>query len=364
MPHNFPILVSSGTSEGWQRPTDWLPIPTISTGEEVIYILVAVRNLVGNFIAFRISGDYTVDWGDGNIENVASGVKAEHSYAWADVGDVTSDGFRQALIKITPQAGSHITLVDFQEYHTTIGAGKSSQFIDLVLNIPNVSGSNIIVGYEVGNATYHRNVQRLAIYESGNLTNLQLLLNSLTSLRKLILPTITSITNLRQFRTNCNLIDEQIDISFSNVSNMDFTYRFNYGVRHISHVLPSVTSAIYMVQDCFNLISISVDMPIVTNITAFFDDCRNIICVEMNVPNVTTTTNMFLNTGSIQKCVLTGITVGFNVANNQMSATALNELFTSLGTADGVQSIMITGNYGAATCDTTIATAKGWTIVS
>jgi hypothetical protein len=48
-----------------------------------------------------------------------------------------------------------------------------------------------------------------------------------------------------------------------------------------------------------------------------------------------------------------------------LSASALNEIFTNLGTAEGAQYLHIRGAYGAAdiSCDRTIATAKGWTIL-
>ena len=38
-------------------------------------------------------------------------------------------------------------------------------------------------------------------------------------------------------------------------------------------------------------------------------------------------------------------------------------MFTSLGTASGSQTITITGNPGSATCNTFIATSKGYTVV-
>lgn len=47
-----------------------------------------------------------------------------------------------------------------------------------------------------------------------------------------------------------------------------------------------------------------------------------------------------------------------------LNSDQLNNVFTNLGTAAGVQTITITGNPGAATCNTAIATAKGWTVVA
>jgi Leucine-rich repeat (LRR) protein len=47
---------------------------------------------------------------------------------------------------------------------------------------------------------------------------------------------------------------------------------------------------------------------------------------------------------------------------NQLTATALNDLFTSLPTVQAGE-IDIRNNPGAATCDRSIATAKGWSFV-
>jgi hypothetical protein len=51
----------------------------------------------------------------------------------------------------------------------------------------------------------------------------------------------------------------------------------------------------------------------------------------------------------------------FSVASCKLSATALNEIYTNLPTVTS-QTITVTGNYGTATDDPTIATAKGWTV--
>ncbi|MDJ0338273.1 hypothetical protein [Cryobacterium sp. PH31-O1] len=59
-----------------------------------------------------------------------------------------------------------------------------------------------------------------------------------------------------------------------------------------------------------------------------------------------------------------GLTVSAHMTNGLLSAEALNEVFTNLGTARNGATITITGNPGTATCDRTIATAKGWTVAA
>lgn len=59
-----------------------------------------------------------------------------------------------------------------------------------------------------------------------------------------------------------------------------------------------------------------------------------------------------------------GIRYSLSVSGSQLDAAALNTLFTNLGTAaDAAQKITITGTPGAASCDRSIATAKGWTVI-
>jgi hypothetical protein len=93
-----------------------------------------------------------------------------------------------------------------------------------------------------------------------------------------------------------------------------------------------------------------------------FASATSIYQVDLNMPIVTNTVQMFISIGSLQKFTATGLTRGITISNNLMSATELNNFFTSLGTASGAQTIVVTGNPGAATCNVLIATLKGFTV--
>jgi hypothetical protein len=49
------------------------------------------------------------------------------------------------------------------------------------------------------------------------------------------------------------------------------------------------------------------------------------------------------------------------VASCKLSATKLNEIYSNLKTVTG-KTITVTGNYGTASDDPSIAIAKGWTV--
>ena len=96
---------------------------------------------------------------------------------------------------------------------------------------------------------------------------------------------------------------------------------------------------------------------------SMFNNCTSISIVSFTTTALTTTTNMFNSCISIQRTILTGLTRGVSLLNCQMSATELNSFFNALGTASGAQTITVTGNPGASTCNTSIATTKGFTVV-
>ena len=72
-------------------------------------------------------------------------------------------------------------------------------------------------------------------------------------------------------------------------------------------------------------------------------------------------TNTCANASNLSRFRATGLKFAISFADCKLSAAALNEIFTNLGTASA-QTITIINNYGAATCNRSIATAKGWTV--
>jgi len=68
-------------------------IPFIGEEEEVIYFFLYVLKNSPNDIAFRVTGAYVVDWGDGSTESFSSGATASKVYSGEE---------RYVTIKVTP----------------------------------------------------------------------------------------------------------------------------------------------------------------------------------------------------------------------------------------------------------------------
>lgn len=84
------------------------------------------------------------------------------------------------------------------------------------------------------------------------------------------------------------------------------------------------------------------------------DDCYNI-----------SNTTLFVSASGqvLQRLILTNLRIGIDISNQQMTAIALNDFFSSIGTANGAQTITIKECIGALTCDRSIATNKGYTVI-
>jgi len=70
---------------------------------------------------------------------------------------------------------------------------------------------------------------------------------------------------------------------------------------------------------------------------------------------------MFATCNSLARIEAKDFRFTFSVANCKLSAAALDEIYTNLPIVVG-QTITVTGNYGIAGDDPTIATLKGWTV--
>jgi hypothetical protein len=111
----------------------------------------------------------------------------------------------------------------------------------------------------------------------------------------------------------------------------------------------------------------TIDMPNSSFLRRTFQSCttRKLIfsAIHPNPTNISSNSGAFRFMRNLEELIVPNLERGFNIDNSNMGATALDAMFTSLGTANGSQTITITGNPGAATCTTSIATAKGFTIV-
>ena len=126
----------------------------------------------------------------------------------------------------------------------------------------------------------------------------------------------------------------------------------------------NVTNMGYMFSECSSLVEVpQLNTQNVTNMNGMFIGCSSLVKVSLlDAQSVTSAGHMFFNCSSLESVRLYGLSRSVSVSNTKLNATELNRLFESLGVAQGSQTISINNTPGAATCNRSIATKKGWTV--
>jgi hypothetical protein len=150
----------------WVRPEDWLPMPEILETEDKIGILCAVWDDTQNFVRFIVncataSGitgqSYSVDWGDGVIETFAGNTSASHFYDYSNIpeGTLSSRGYRQVLITITPSDPGHTISIfnsgNLQGSAPFASDGVAMPFLDISISSTNESKASVTISTDPAN---------------------------------------------------------------------------------------------------------------------------------------------------------------------------------------------------------------------
>ena len=343
------------------RPDDWPVLPIVSTGKQKFVGLYAVYNAVGQYVALMVSGNYIVDWGDGSSpENVSAGVKAQHEYSYATCGGaICSRGYKAVVISVTPQSGQNITSLSLDQRHSSDVSSAGSQWLDITICsrymtslvfrgavTPTIMERVYIIDHAVTDMSY--------MFEScRSLTSVPLFNTSLATNMGSMFSVCTSLTSVPLFDTG---LVTDMNYMFSDCTSLTSVPAFDTGL---------VTNMNGMFYSCSLLTSVPLfDTGLVTNMDGMFAFCSSLTSVPaFNTGLVTNTGSMFYNCWSLTSNLMTRTKVDVSVAGEQLSASALNTLFTNLGTVSG-KTITITGNPGAGTCTQSIATGKGWSVAN
>jgi surface protein len=417
---DFLPVVSDGE---WVRPSDWLPLPTVTAVEQKFVGLHAIFPEGNNFCAFLFRGAYTVDWGDGVVENVADNVKAEHVYDYSAISNatLTSRGYKQVIVTVTPQVGQNLTNMNFQQRYTGQNQPYATGWLDVTGSFPNAgSGATITFG---GGTVRHTYAERVTWLTIGACTSMASMFAFCISLQSIPLFNTALVTNMQATFQNCALIQKIPLFNTVACTRMDFMFS---SCRSLQEVPFFNTALVTNMQSMFNACSSLINVPLfntalVTIMQSMFTSCDSLITVPLfNTASVTDISNIFntcsrlqsipafntvsvtsmstffsnclslqaipalsttaittiagsdfganfaANSNSLDRCQMVfARTVGF--ANCQLGVDALVEIFTNLVDRSATTSatITITNNWGAALLSAgqrAIATDKNWAI--
>jgi hypothetical protein len=344
---------------GWVRNPDWLPLPEITAADNRFVGLFLVFENEYNQTTMQItSGAANIDWGDG-ASDVSNGAVQTKVYDYATIVSPVKqyyDGrnYKQVIIDVTTTGVGSVSLF-FIDRNNGINNGGCNNYGDISCSFSSASALSA--------QRYLLICERLWFYKNGGGSPTQPLVN-LRRCRSFNF----DFTNINGFQLGGRFfgnIDVFPDINAPNIS-LDNSFR-DSSIREFGIINATGNATLNSTwlnsYDLEKLPNVQCDS--VTNMNNACNGCSKLVEANFyNCGNVSLTASIFNGCRSLSKLTLQGIIVGFSIANCNLTETALNDLFTSLGTASGSQTIIVTGNPGAATCDTSIATGKGFTVTT
>jgi hypothetical protein len=389
------INVTAG--DAWVRPTGWLPLDTVGTGTNNFSGLFAVYETQKNVCTIQIdflSGTKTIDWGDGTTTTASSSTIYTKVYDYATLSSVVlvdefGFNYKMAVVNISLTNATAI-YIDRNTTATLINNGRILGWLDVALDCSTMT--SIILSTQ-GKSSL---LQRLLVYNlaSGvNSCNLQYL----PHLRVLKFPFANATTNgvnglfnfnLGQIRDESN---NPISVNIANATGVNVATFANGLIDKLGNInAPLITNASQFLSTNKMLQEVgTLNFPLATNMSQFLLVCEELVnvgtittgesltnlnsfangarkvksLVFTECSGVTDFTNAFAGMTSLEVLILPNATRSFTIDDCNMSATAIDALFTSLGTAVGFRTINVRRNPGSATCTTSIATSKGFTVV-
>jgi surface protein len=299
-----PINAATALCSAWVRNPSWSALPAIIDTDQKFIGLHAIWP-DANFLSLSAAGAYTIDWGDGVIENVATGVQAYHEYDFADADLVNTDApvtFTDAgdLITRNNHGYTNDMEISFATIVTTTGitAGQIYYVVDATTNTFQVSatlGGSAISLTADGSGTilpYKQAIVTITPQGGSNLTALNLnLKHNQSGLQTAYcsgwLDIVLSMPNC----TSSGLI-----ISGS-------TLNVKHGILQRVNIvnLGGQTTMSYMFYNCSSLTSVPLfNTALVTTMSSMFYNCYSLTSVPLfNTALVTSMLAMFYNCYSL-----------------------------------------------------------------
>jgi len=302
-----PIVPSSYNAKPtYSRPSDYIAIPSISSSEQKVALLVAVYDTNSNFLAFTVSGNCTVDWGDGVTENFSAAAAASHTYNYTTFDPsnltLTTQGFKQALVIITPQAGQNLTSLNFQTRHPSanVNTHYTQPIVELYVSCPSLT-SLAIGTTNTATTVYPRLAEYVNLINVGNITSLGSCFRTMNIEKCDIGKTSASLNTMSAMFAGCNalqIVTFNSETNTSGITNTSSMFSSCFSLTSVPFFDTSnVTDMSSMFANCYSLTSVPLlNTAKVTTTSSMFSTCINLVSVPLfNTAAVTTMASMFLN---------------------------------------------------------------------
>ena len=345
------------------RPADWLPMPTPADNE--LYLLFHIPDGVSSLLAFTVTctGNYTVALGTvsggsfvaSSSVDIASGSKYETELFADDYGNLTSDGNKQVMVKVSG--------ADILTWAPSTHSKKTSpsnftgwNIVEISCNLP--SGTSVACGSSTGNMALRKlryfawygnnavtNMTDMFSYcysltvipqmDTSAVTNMSYMFNDCNSLTAIPQLNTSAVTDMSNMFVGCNSLTAIPQMDTSAVTNMSQMFSNCYSLTVIPQLNTSaVTDMSNMFANCYSLTAIpQMDTSAVTNMSYMFSYCYSLTAIpQLNTSAVTDMSNMFSYCYSltvIPQMDTSAVTNMRNMFNGCYSLTAIPQMDTS-----------------------------------
>ena len=314
---------------GWSRPSDWLAITAPEANEQKFVGLLAVHNDDSNYVALLAQGNYTVDWGDGSpLENYTTNTKASHKYTYSSISasTLTSRGYKQVIVTVTPQSGQNLTSINLQQTFTRTNLTTNAQipWLDIAIAGPNLT-SIVLTGstsptFRMGwlervriissALTSYANLfawctvlKHVEFTTSSTITSTSGMFYVCKTIETIPLFDTSAVTTMANMFEGCYLLKTIPLLNMQSVTNAQEMFAFCANLNNLpSFTTPSLTITYQMFAGCVSLESVPLfNTQSVTNMSYMFEGCRSLKNVPLfSTTLATTMSNMFAGCASLE----------------------------------------------------------------
>lgn len=313
------------------RPSDWLTMPTPEDNE--MYLLFHIPDGYSSLLAFVVTctGNYTVAIGtvsngafvQASSASVASGSKYEAELFADDYGNLTSDGMKQCMVKIS---GSGI-LTWAPKPHTKKTAPRSFaswNIREIMCKLPSATsiicgGSNAFQALKKlkyftclgSNAIKSMNnmffacssLMTILELDSSKVTNFSGIFQNCPSLVTIPRLDTSKATNFVSFFNGCSSLVYVPEINTANATNMSGMFQGCVSLKSVPALNTSKVQTMNgMFQNCQSLKELPMmDTALVTSMGGMFQNSPSLVTIPpLDTHNVTTMNNLFYNCNSLK----------------------------------------------------------------
>lgn len=338
------VDIGGGSTEvpasGWVRPDDWLDMPTLTVGQQKFVGLYAIHQDSPNWATIHAAAAYTVDWGDGVVENFNANIVAHHAYSFAATSSATqtSKGFRQVLITVTPQGAGNLTMLNLTSRPTHLAALSVANTVSAWLDCVGV-GPNIVTLSPSASSTAStwrpRAMRRFRwIGPLPGLVSGANIFNGCTSLMEVEMDT-SAMSTISNMFNGCTSLLRGPSLNFSAAQTADAVFS---GCAALVSTPAYNLSAAFNVASFFSACSCLEDVGLITlgvcSVQSMFTQCQSLRTIPaIDMIGVNTSANLsglVSGCANLSKFDVRNIRFPFTLGPASLVAAELNRVYTNL----------------------------------